>query len=134
MARLITLEADGSKGTMTQKNSITLGVSSNVVITTGSKIQARIISPYTGVIKKWRILSDLNTNAVVDIWKSTTGTTPTNANTITGTDKPTLVAQQTNSSILLTGWTTAINEGDLLQLEVESNSASKTLTIQLTIE
>jgi hypothetical protein len=134
MARLVTLETNGSKGTMTPKNIITLGVSSTTAITIGAKIQARTVSPFTGIIKKWRITSDLNTSTIVDIWKSVTGTTPTNANSITGTDKPTLIGQQTNSSTLLTGWATTINEGDLLQLEVESNNTSRGLTIQLTIE
>jgi hypothetical protein len=103
-----------------------MGVSSNVVVSAGTKNQAKVVASFAGTITKWRLVSDVNTNAVVDVWK--------NGVSVTAGDKPLLVGASLNSNSTLTGWTLSIAEGDVLMLEVESNSAAKMLQVQLVVE
>jgi len=101
-------------------------------ITTGGKISTRIQSPYTGTIIGWKLLSNISTSTVIDIWKHATN--PTNSDTITSSAKPTLTTQSKNDSSVLTGWTTSIAENDLLQIEVESNDNATDLKLILIIQ
>jgi hypothetical protein len=87
---------------------------------------------YRGTIQGWRLVSDQNTNTTLDIWK-TNNAIPTVANTITGTAKPSLSAQQLNGSTGLTGWTVGVTAGDVFILNVDSNSAANYLLIELDI-
>jgi hypothetical protein len=87
------------------------------VITTGNK--GYITIPYSGTITGWQIIANASGNCVIDVWKAA-GTIPTVANTITGTEKPTLTAQQINSDLTLTTWTTAVTAGDIIGFNVDS--------------
>lgn len=119
----------------TQIQTITFGVYNSdgvTPITTGGKISTKIQSPYTGTIIGWSINSDVSTTAIVDIWKDTTN--PTNVNSITASAKPTLTAQTKNDSTTLTGWTTSIAAGDLLQIEIESNNNATDIKLILRIQ
>lgn len=110
---------------------ITLVISSTTIVSVGEKLQAKVISPFTGTIASWRLSSDVACTATVDVWKNTT--TPTNTDSITGSAKPSLTASDVNSSSTLTGWNTAVTEGDILMLEVESNDMATYLSLQLKI-
>jgi hypothetical protein len=74
--------------------------------------------PYNCTITGWYINADQSGSVVLDVWK-TVGI-PTNANSITGTEKPTLSTQQQNSDTSLSSWTTAVTAGDTFGFEVES--------------
>ena len=76
-------------------------------------------------IYEWVILGDQSGSCVVDIWKVTldqylAGTVPTVANTITGSVKPTVSGAVADSGTTLTGWTTQINQNDVIVFNVDS--------------
>lgn len=123
----------GTSGTSGVDSSqiLTIGMSSTVAITTGIKSQAKVISPYTGTISGWKLISEPACTAVIDILKNTV--TPSGVDTITASAKPSLTAADINSSSTLTGWTTSVNEGDIIMLEVESNDVATYLSLQLKI-
>jgi hypothetical protein len=81
-----------------------------------------ITIPYSGTITGWQVIGDISGNCVFDVWKSSAGTIPTVANTITGTEKPTLSSQQINSDLNLTSWTTAVSVGDVIAINLDSAS------------
>ena len=78
--------------------------------------------PYSGTITGWQVIGDISGNCVLDVWKSASGVIPTLANTITGTEKPTLTAQQINSDLALTTWTTSVTAGDIVAIVLDSAS------------
>lgn len=126
--------AVGSLGTpLVQEKTIAFVVGEATAITTGGKNFTRVISPYTGTIKRWYLIADQSTTTTVDIWKSA-GAIPTNTNTITASAKPALSAAELGNSSTLTGWTTAVTAGDVLIMEVESNNNATYLNLQLVIE
>jgi hypothetical protein len=110
---------------------LTIAIDSADIITAGEK-RASIVCPISGTITRWRLLSDVATNAVVSIWKAN-GARPTVSGIITGTAKPTLAAAQVASSTALTGWTIAVTAGDVFVVSVDSNTAAKFLSVCLEI-
>jgi hypothetical protein len=98
-------------------------------ITTG--VKGYCVIPYSGLIKSWSMVASGSGSIVIDVWKAN-GSIPTVANTITGTEKPTLSSQQMSQDSNLTTWTTAIGAGDVVGYSVDSCSNIKKLT--LTIE
>lgn len=89
------------------------------VITVGQKGHIEVAFPTT--ITGWTIVADQAGDIVVDIWKdSYANFPPTVADTITGTEKPTLVAVQMNQDLSLTTWTTGLAVGDILAFNVDS--------------
>jgi hypothetical protein len=86
--------------------------------------------PYSGTITGWYLNADASGSCVIDIWKANAAI-PTNANSIAGTEKPTLSTQQLNSDVALSSWTTSVSVGDIFGFEVES--ASTVTKVVLTI-
>jgi len=107
-----------------------LGVSSTEAITTGAK--GRKTVPYLGTIIGYKVVSDLSTSTVLDIWK-TNAAIPTNSNSIVASAKPTLSSAELVYSTTLTGWTTAVAPGDIFILEVESNNNAKYIALEIDI-
>lgn len=87
------------------------------VITVGNKGYATI--PYAGTITGWTMIANQSGNCAIDVWKAA-GTIPTGANTIAGTEKPTLSSQQLASDTSLTTWTTSVAAGDVFAFYVDS--------------
>jgi hypothetical protein len=88
------------------------------VITSGIKGYA--VMPYNATITGWDIIGDVSGSCSVDVWKNTT--VPTSANTITGSEIPTLTNQQINSDNNLTTWSTGILINDIIAFNVISAS------------
>lgn len=109
---------------------ITLGVKETSTIAVGEK--GRVIISNSGQLVGWKLISKDTTNLTLDIWKLNAAN-PSNSNSICGSIKPTLTAQQYNytGSNGITGWNTAIGPHDIITLEVESNSASTDFTLRL---
>jgi len=79
--------------------------------------------PYSGTITGWEIMADVSGSIVIDVWKDTYANyPPTIANTIAGTEKPTLSSQTKNQDLTLTTWTTTVSEGDIIKFNVDSSS------------
>lgn len=103
-----------------------------VAIATGSKGFIQV--PFSCKITGWTILADQSASMVVDIKAQTVATWPATSTTtasIAGSDKPTLATKKINKSVALTGWTTAVSEGDLLEFNVDSCATITRATVQL---
>lgn len=87
---------------------------------------------FNGTIQGWYLTADVVGDLVLDVWKAANAI-PTNANSITGTEKPTLTAQQIASDAALTTWTTAVVPGDVLGFEIESVTSITQATLVLRI-
>ncbi len=117
-------------------NAVTQAVTFKIIeaapVTTGGKASTRVVIPYNGTIVGWYMVTETSTTAVVDIWKAN-GAIPTNANSITASAKPAVTAGEFASSTTLTGWTTSVADGDVLEIEVESNNNATEIAVFLKI-
>lgn len=99
--------------------------------TVGAK-QLFLEIPFALTITGWKLVANVSGSLVVDLWKDTYANfPPTVADTITGSAKPTLSSAQRATSSTLTGWTPALNQGDILELNVDSVSAITNATLIL---
>jgi len=98
------------------------------VITTGLKGYVSI--PFSGTITQWDLVADVAGDIVIDIWKDTYANfPPLVADTITGTEKPTLTASQKNQDTALTTWNTTVTAGDQVAFNVDSVATVKRVTL-----
>lgn len=105
---------------------------SGSAITAGDSTIASVPVEVTGTITKAVLLADVSGSAVVDVRKSTYSGFPT-VSSIAASAKPTLSASQKSQDTTLTGWTTSVTAGDVLQFRVDSASTVTRLTLVLTI-
>jgi len=91
-------------------------------ITTGFKSDSMVRLSSDMTVQGWEVTAAGPGSLVVDIYCSSSISTypPAVANTITGTDKPTLVSVIKSTSAALTGWTTALNAGQWCVPNVDS--------------
>lgn len=101
------------------------------VLTVGTK--GYIVCNKAGTIDRWDLVADQSGSIVMDVWKATNPSIPTNANSITGTEKPTLTAAQIASDIALSTWTTSVAVGDVFGFEIESVSTVTRVTLTIGI-
>lgn len=89
-------------------------------ITTGAK-KVYVSVPFNCTITKARLLADVSGSIVIDVWKDTYANfAPTVADTIVASAKPTLSSAQKSEDSTLTGWTTTLAEGDIIEVNVDS--------------
>jgi hypothetical protein len=127
------LKADGSSGLAFEDDSVVVNFiidGGGSVITTGEKGHVELT--FAMAITGWTILADQAGSIVVDVWKDTYANyPPTNADSIAGTEKPTLSSAQQNQDLSLTTWTTTVAAGDILAFEVESATTVTRVTVAL---
>ena len=112
---------------------IGIGDPVSVAITTGVKLYLEV--PFACTITGWTLVADASGDIVIDVWKDTYANfPPTVADTIAGTEKPTLSAAQKNQDLTLTTWTTAIAAGDVLGFNVDSAATVKQVTLTLRLD
>ena len=88
-------------------------------ITTGVKGYVRV--PYAMTITEWELVADQSGSIVIDVWKDTYANyPPTVADTIAGTEKPTLSTATKNNDTSLSTWTTSVSAGDYIGFKVDS--------------
>lgn len=88
-------------------------------ITTGVKGYVRV--PYAMTITEWELVADQSGSIVIDVWKDTYANyPPTVADTIAGTEKPTLSSATKNQDTSLSSWTTSVAAGDYIGFNVDS--------------
>lgn len=89
--------------------------------------------PFACTINRVTLLANQTGSAVIDIWKAAyvLNTPPTITNTITASDLPTLTSAQSYQDSTLTGWTTAVNAGDIVAYNVNSVSTITQLTVSM---
>jgi hypothetical protein len=119
----------GPQGSATDCIVITLDGAGAVIPTGDTKTY--FVCPFAGFITAWYLTGDPSGSIVIDVWK-VAGAIPTVANTIAGSELPTLVAAALSNDTALTTWTTAVAEGDVFGFAV--NSASTVTKAVLTIK
>ena len=88
-------------------------------ITTGVKGYVEI--PYGMTITGWTITGDTSGSIVVDVWKDTYANfPPTVADTIAGSEKPTISSSTKGQDLTLSSWTTTVSSGDVIGFNVDS--------------
>lgn len=125
----------GSVNVYNTTKNITVGISvdgAGNVLTTGSKGYRPI--PSSATIIGWQLVSDQTGSIVFDIKKCTQANFPTTTS-ICASAKPSLSSSRAASNSTLTGWTTSIAAGDILEFVIDSVSditwATLTLYIQI---
>jgi hypothetical protein len=89
------------------------------VITTG--VKGDITIPFSCSIDSWYLTADQAGSIVIDIWKDTLANfPPTVADTIAGTEKPTLSGVSFNSDVSLTTFTRSLAPNDVIRFNVDS--------------
>lgn len=89
-------------------------------ITTGNKGYLTI--PYAATITGWQVIGSTTGSCVINVWKAASGNLPTVADSIDGTEKPTLTNQQINTDLSLSTWTVSIAQYDVFRFNVDSAS------------
>jgi len=121
---LNSLLTDVNNGDYTPVNTGSFGITidgAGSAITTG--VKGYVVIPFSGTITGWTIVADQTGSIVVDIWKDTYANfPPTVADTIAGSEKPTLSSARKNQDNSLSTWTTAVSSGDLIAFNVDSVS------------
>ena len=127
-------KANASVGTSTIKRAITLVLDGGgQAITTGIKADVRV--PYSGTITGWEIISSVSGSIVIDVWKDTYANfPPTVADTIAGTEKPTLSSASKNPDTTLSTWTTSVTAGDWIRFNVDSASTVTRVALSIQVD
>lgn len=100
------------------------------VITTGVKLYVEV--PVSMRITGWTLVSTLSGSIVIDVWKdSYANFPPTVADTIAGSEKPTLSSAQKAQDLTLSTWTTDITAGEVLAFKVDSAATVEQVTLTL---
>lgn len=100
---------------------VSFGSAGGGVIPTGVALYVEV--PISLTITGWTLVADQSGSMVVDVWLDTYANfPPTVADTIAGTEKPTLSSAQKNQDLTLTTWTTDIDAGDVLGFNIDSCS------------
>jgi hypothetical protein len=89
--------------------------------------------PYSGVITSVTLLGDQTGSCVVDVRKATYAAYPT-LTSIVGGSPPTIAAAQKATDAVLSGWTTAVAVGDVLNFRFASVSGFTRLTVVLNVQ
>lgn len=88
--------------------------------------------PFAATITGWTIIADQSGSCSIGVKKSTFAAFPTTSS-IVASAPPTLSSQQNATSTTLTGWTTTINAGDVLEFDLSSVSTCQRITLELQI-
>lgn len=130
-----TNEADfwAALGTIPMEAGVTFQFISTYPLLDG--IRAPTVVPSDCTITEGWILADAAGNATVDIWMSDfAGYPPNVGDSITGAAPLTLTGSIKNLDIALTGWTTALSEGDILVPYVSGVTIITRLAVFLKLE
>jgi len=91
--------------------------------------------PFECEIVAARLFADQAGDLVVDVWRDTYAAfPPTDADSITASAPPTLSSGQKSEDTTLTGWTTALAQGDVLAFNIDSVADVTRATLSLTVE
>lgn len=121
--------------TRTDSGTLQLDLDGNGAALPVAIIKGQFRVPYNCTITSWELVSNETGSIEIDIEKDTYANfPPTSADSITGSARPTITASNKAQSSTLTGWATALNEGDYLKVEVLSVSAitQASLTLRVT--
>lgn len=88
--------------------------------------------PFACVITGWTLVAAQVGSIVIDVWRdSYANFPPTVADTITGSELPTLVNVQSAQDLTLSTWSGAVAAGDVLAINVVSAATVTSVTLTL---
>lgn len=89
--------------------------------------------PWKLQIEEWSLLADQSGSIVVDLWKDSYANYPPtdSPDSITASAPPTISSAVKAQSSTLTGWTTTLNAGDTLRVNVDSIATLQRVTLTL---
>jgi hypothetical protein len=88
--------------------------------------------PFSCTITGWVLVGDASGSIVLDLWKAPVADfPPLVADTMTGTEKPTLSAGQIAQDLSLTTWDGDIDAGDVLAVNVDSCTGLEQVVLTL---
>lgn len=97
---------------------------------TGSK--GYLSAPYSATITGWTLVADQAGSAQITVKKATYANFPATAS-ITGSAPPNLSSARKNMSAGLTGWTTGVTAGDVLEFNLDSAATVTRLVLELQV-
>lgn len=101
-----------------------------VVITTGTKFAFSV--PFACTIVGYDLFGNATGSIVIDLKKATYSGYPTTTS-ITASAKPTLSSARKATSTTLTGWTTSVAAGDVIEVVVDSAATLLVATLVLKV-
>lgn len=85
---------------------------------------------FSANITGWSVMADQQGSIVIDVWEDSFGNfPPTIIDTITGSEKPTLTNQVSNSNMSLSTWTSTLTSGDVWRINVDSITTITRVTV-----
>jgi hypothetical protein len=127
------LKADGAGGLAFEDDAVVINFiidGGGSAISVGEKGHLEI--PFAMTITGWTLLADQPGSIVVDVWRDSYASfPPTAADTIAGTEKPTLESVQKNQDLGLSTWTTSMAAGDILAFNVDSAATVQRVTLSI---
>lgn len=127
--RIVILESAGPGGGGLKRPEAVFDGNPDAILV-NSKVRATVTASCT--IDGWTIIGDVSGSVVIGIAKATYAGYPTLAS-ITGSATPTMTAAIKATSTTLTGWTTALVAGDVLEFNVDSITTCKQVYIVLDV-
>ena len=120
-------------GTVPVSTAATLGAvidGAGSVPATGSKGYIRV--PWPCTITMWTIIADISGSCAFTV-KAGTWAIPPSTSSIVASAKPTLTSAQAATSSTLTGWTTALNQGDVVEFNLDSVTTCTRIILELQV-
>lgn len=88
--------------------------------------------PFGMEITGWTLVADVQGSIVVDVWRGEFANfPPTDADTIAGSEKPTIANATKAQDLTLDTWTTSVTAGDVLRFNVDSVATITRATLTL---
>lgn len=104
------------------------------VIATGVKYSAQFKIPFACHLIGWEVVANASGSIVVDFWKDTYANyPPTNADSITASDPPTLSGATKNQNLNASTWTQAFSKGDIILPNVDSVTTVEQVVVFLRV-
>lgn len=100
-------------------------------VATGAKSQYQT-APVDLQIVQWRLMASAATTMVLDVWADrAVSFPPVVADTIAGSEKPSLTAAVFAENTRLAGWRTLLDAGEVIELNVDSNDVALRAILEL---
>ncbi|HBL23904.1 MAG TPA: hypothetical protein DDZ40_07270 [Deltaproteobacteria bacterium] len=93
-------------------------------------VKQYLIMPFACTITGWHLVGSPQGTVVLDVWKKA-GAVPTVADSITGTEKPSLSSAEMNSDTNLSTWAMSVSAGDVIAFNVDSCARCQKLTLTI---
>lgn len=99
-------------------------------LTAGQVVYAEI--PYAMTITGWSLIADQVGSIVIDVWRRAFASfPPTIADTIAGSEKPTIVTARKGQNLALLTWAGDVDAGDVLAFSIDSATDVQVITLTL---